>query len=833
MGFHIKFAYHNFGITHKRRGRRSGMKEGRLQKWFGQAGAGLSREMDRARARPGARRAAFLFVRFAMGFLLSQAVIFSGYAPFGVGLAAAGGAGMPGFFGILGALCGYMFLSEISVGLKYIAITVLVFAAGFVFQGSSAARRSLFMPLVAFAATAFVGIVFVAGDGFPPLETLLYAAELILAAGSAYFFRIALRPVRTARDCEPPAMDLRRLMSLLILLSCLFLSLSQVKLFGGLSPARCLTVLLVMLLAYRGGVGAGSAAGLSMGVALDLAAGTPFFSMAYGLTGLIGGAFQSAGKLACACVCVLVTAVSALWTGDGSLRLFVMLETFAASVAFMLIPDKALPFLSTAAPRRGMEEDTTRRLRDHVQFRLRSSAAAFRDLYESLVGSFTHLSHTNDEDIATVFDRTSDRVCKKCALAGVCWDREALSTFHTLSDTASSMLRKASLEPTDFPAYFSSRCLNFNRFVAVGNEELAALLYRRQFKLRLRESRLQLCHQYAELSRILQWLSEEAGETVEYDWGAENRLARYLQSKGVEGRVAVSADPNRRARVDIMSPDLSELVNERKKTTHDLSVLLGVRLGQPDQERGSFGERLTFMEAEPLAVAVGVAAHKKQGQTVSGDSGTYFKTNEGKLYLLLSDGMGSGREAALESGMAVRLLERFLRAGIQPETALGMLNSALILKGEQELGFVTVDLVSINLLNGEVVFHKYGAAPSYIKRGRKVNRVTSGALPAGLAVNGLVPVLDVTRIKVNPGDIILLASDGVAVQDEDEWLRQALADWGEGSPRELAGQVLEAAVREHGRRDDMTVLAVRLERKRPQPADDKSAVSANAPAAVS
>ena len=69
------------------------------------------------------------------------------------------------------------------------------------------------------------------------------------------------------------------------------------------------------------------------------------------------------------------------------------------------------------------------------------------------------------------------------------------------------------------------------------------------------------------------------------------------------------------------------------------------------------------MEAEPLTVSVGVAAVKKEGESISGDRGTYFKTEQGVLCVLLSDGMGSGENAARESVSTVRILERFLRAG--------------------------------------------------------------------------------------------------------------------------------------------------------------------------
>ena len=71
----------------------------------------------------------------------------------------------------------------------------------------------------------------------------------------------------------------------------------------------------------------------------------------------------------------------------------------------------------------------------------------------------------------------------------------------------------------------------------------------------------------------------------------------------------------------------------------------------------------------------------KEGQRVSGDAWAHFETAEGRLCLLLSDGMGSGESAHREAAMAVRLLERFLKAGIEPAVALKTLSGALALKG--------------------------------------------------------------------------------------------------------------------------------------------------------
>ena len=87
--------------------------------------------------------------------------------------------------------------------------------------------------------------------------------------------------------------------------------------------------------------------------------------------------------------------------------------------------------------------------------------------------------------------------------------------------------------------------------------------------------------------------------------------------------------------------------------------------------------------------------------------------------------MGTGEDAAAESVEAVQILERFLRSGVEPATAMKILNSVMLLRNGDEWGFATVDLMCVDLFTGETSFYKYGAAPSYVRSGGSVRRVSA------------------------------------------------------------------------------------------------------------
>ena len=199
---------------------------------------------------------------------------------------------------------------------------------------------------------------------------------------------------------------------------------------------------------------------------------------------------------------------------------------------------------------------------------------------------------------------------------------------------------------------------------------------------------------------------------------------------------------------------------------------------------------------------IGAALRPKEGETVCGDTVVSFRTEGGLLCLLLADGMGSGEAARRESALTCRLLEQFLQAGIEPEAAMKTLNAAMALRGAETGSFTTIDLITCRPETGEAAFFKYGAAPSYVKKGGTVRRITGGTAAP-----------DVTRATLEPGSFAVMVSDGVADPGRDEWLQNLLAGWDGEDPQTLAGLILSESVRRENLQDDCGVQVLYLSRE--------------------
>ena len=755
---------------------------------------------------PVVMRLAECSIRFLMAAVLAGAKMFGGFAMCGVAMVGASGPGTEGFAALLGACFGYLCFRGFVEGLRYVAASVLVFAVGFAFWDVPFCRRSWFIPATASLINGLVGFIYLSESGWSTAQVIFFFTEVLLTGALVYFYRLAVSVWEDVR--EESGLTVRQTVGVLVLGCTVLMTLARIQVMEELSLGRILAALLVMLAGWKGGVGAGSAVGITAGLAMDLAAGSPpYYTMTYAFAGLMAGVFWKQGKLFTVVAYVIANAAAVLWTWEAGAQISLLYEVFAASVVFLILPDKLVRRLGNLIRQDGVE-DGAQRARDYAARHLERTAAAFRELAAGLRDAFRPLP-PNTGDNSKIFSRAADRVCAKCALRELCWHREYQSTSTALNDTLPILLDKGRGTAADYPTYFSGRCVNMTSFVSAVNEELAAHLIRQQYRAKVRESRGAVCEQYGQLAAVLQQASAELSQELAVDVARQRRVQQRLAALGLEGESAVYYDENGHLRVEISGTGLSEL-NTPEELKH-LSELLGVSL-RPEEDSGE--GTLKLVESEPLMAVAGIAARQKEGQTVSGDAGAWFKDEAGRLHIFLCDGMGSGPEAHADSAGAIGLLEKFLRAGLEPTQALVTLNGALALRGEERGGFTTIDLLRVDLFTGKGALFKLGAAPTYVRHEGRTRKLTGQTLPAGLAVGqGVKP--DVLPLELTAGDWLVMASDGVTGA-EDDWVAQALEEWEGDSPRVLAQQLLEGCAHRETGQDDKTVVALKLTRRRPE-----------------
>lgn len=652
-------------------------------------------------------------IRFFLAAALTAAQFPEAGAPFALGCVAAAGAGGAGMAALLGTGLGTLLFLPFDQGLPHLAVAVLMVTTATALHGLKLLRRQWAVPFCAAALYLTVHLMYVV-QSLSPLERLpacLIAA--VLTGASAWAYGPLLEPGRASP--EPNALR--------FLAVTLLSGMTEVEV-AGISLGRAFTACLVMLTAWQEGVTAGMTMGLCAGLLMDLCAGTGelFFSAAYGFAGLITGLRAGRNRFSAAVIYLGATMLLLLTVRD-EMGLPLLGEALLACPVFLLIPGKALGGKRLQRPEPARQSAAV----EGLKARLTRTAAALRDLYDTLGRNI----QSTEENPAVIFDRAAEKVCRDCALCGLCWKKEYVSTFNALNDATAYLLERGRTLAKDYPGYFTSRCIHLTEFLTAINGETSAFLLRQQYRKQLEDARRSARGQYAQLGELLS--STAAG----------------------------------------------------------------------------LGDAVTVSAGAALSYRIGAALRPKDGEAVCGDSLSSFETDGGTLCLLLSDGCGSGEGARRESALTNRLLRQFLEAGVQPEAALKTLNAALALRSEETGSFATMDLLTLDLRSGDGALYKFGAAPTYIKKGGKVRRITGHALPVGLRDAPASP--DVTKFRLETGSFTVMVSDGVADALGDEWLQDLLAGWDGTDPQLLAALVMREAVKRGRLADDCGVQVLYLD----------------------
>ena len=755
---------------------------------------------------PGLVRWAEYIIRALLSGILAGAEIIGDFAPFGLGMVAASGPGLGGFCSLLGACFGYVAFRGFVEGLPYAAACILIFAVAFAFYDIKLCRQDWFMPTIAMFFGGMTGFVYRSNTFTDTRQIVGFAAELFLIAGSAYCNRQALSSWESR--AEEIYLNQRQRISLFIFLCTVLISLVQVRVLQEISLGCAVGVLVCIIATWKGGAGIGAAAGVCVGLTMDLALGQgPKYAIACGFAAVLAGALRSQSKLAATLAYVIGNASIVFWGWGIGPNMPLLYEVFIASVVFMVLPERILQYAEEMVRGdRQKKESVEEHSRTYVKEKLEYTADAFRELYDTLRTSFRRVA-PNDGDISTVFHRAANRVCVLCALRDHCWQREYAATMNALNDGLPAMTKRGRGEIEDFPVYFRNKCLNFSALLANANEELTALKYRRQYQSRARESREAVCRQYGLFAKTLNDITRKLNQELVRDVRRERRICRRLAS--MDAQSGVWYDSNGHLMLEIWGTQIDRLKGEEERKR--LSRMMEVPLCEAEEVIRNGVTCLRWRQAEPFMAVAGVAARKKEGQTVSGDAGAWFKGEDGCLYVLLCDGMGSGTEAHRESALAIRLLEKFLRAGMEPEEALNTLSAALALREESDGGFTTVDLFQLDLFTGEAGFYKLGAAPTYVRRKGAVSKVTGSALPAGLDSGDSKP--DVSKMRLEAGDSVVMISDGVSCAQEDTWIKATLAVYDGKDPKCLAWELIEKSGEHDGVTDDRTAVVLTVKRR--------------------
>lgn len=506
------------------------------------------------------------------------------------------------------------------------------------------------------------------------------------------------------------------------------------------------------------------------------------------------GAFTRYGKIARSVGFVFFCAVSTVVLGIDDNSWKILVEAAVAAAAFVCIPIEKIK-----VPESDFSDSTVALM---LRERLNFAADAIGGIGSGINAAADTLDRkysTNPEQIA---ERAADRACRSCPNSMVCWGKKYEQFRKEFSRLVTQLRTGFELTEFSMSPECAEECVNKNSVIRAISSEYSRYVSAAADERRIRELRRIYIDQLEGVRDILRDMGALKAEvkTANRARAAEKRAEKLLRDNGVElPQAFVMFDRRGKLRFEAYGTTEPRVTREYLGTL--LIKALGRDLELPEITGSSGRIRITTNERTALSAKIGAFQLPKGQNNVCGDCYDTFTDASGTLYVILSDGMGTGSRARVDSAMACSVLSKLLKGGISLPAALETVNNVLMIKSADE-SFATLDICRLDLNSGECAVYKAGAATTYIKSADRLVRATLSSPPAGLGGKLTVPA---QRFTVGAGDVIIMTTDG-AVLDE-QWLSRELSQ--RVDPCELSERIAKAArSAENGRDDDISVIAV-------------------------
>ena len=492
-------------------------------------------------------------------------------------------------------------------------------------------------------------------------------------------------------------------------------------------------IALVTILIYGWGNGAllGATTGLMMGLTYSCLCETSMsFVVAMAFSGFISGFLRRFGKLA-VIVPFIIGNIYIIYNGLGSSHISIIVcETLIASVVLFFMPkfiERKLDNLFDLG--KGLEAVRNNLLSPTKE--AKEKIGAVSEVFESLSEITVPTSKETEKETADVIKKYIlgyvNNKCISCSDMDECIDKE------NLDETAEFLAEKLENgEPIEHEM-LKFDCKHSKQIIDDIYNMYTNMRITRVLKLRELENTEKVAKQYREVSKLLDNIANDLKEGALVKDASQQKLRDELKFAGYnvyEDEFEKTEDLTEYTFVT----DILTNIDKQKKTIVELasnileqSMTVKLILNISKTEKS----KIKLISTPKYSISTEIVSETKSGEEVSGDTYLQTELNDLRKLTVISDGVGSGKDASKSSTAVVNMLDRLLSGGFSEEKAIEIVNNIVKLKGEDEL-YASLDAAIINQRNGECYFIKLGAAPTYLIADGKVVVITSNSIPVGL-----------------------------------------------------------------------------------------------------
>ena len=679
----------------------------------------------------------------------------------------------------------------------------------------------------------------------PMLFTTLKLSNVIftvlLSIITYIFYKIFVNAIDVIYEYgEKKVFSIEELMGASLLLAIAITALEPINILG-YSLKNVLCILIVLILGWKSGILVGTTGGVTIGIVLGIIGNEPPITIAaFAIAGMLSGIFSKVGKLGVIIGFIAGNIIITYVSNDNIEPIILFQEILIASLGLLLIPKKAEVAMNELFDNSTLLPDMNKRA-------LEESKETVNKL-SNISETISEMAKSYDEVAATVLENKEDITCEsenkeifKKELNNnidgmednILYD-DIKNSDEIINDIFKHLSKNKKLTKDVLILIFAkynnyiigTENGNINSSVENDMKDMIDVINKSYklskinfvWKKKLDEKNKSMSVQLQGVSEVISDLADDIRDSKNEKYTDKKELIRkILMQKGIViSDIKIKKNDSDRTIVTIYTKDCDENIeNMAKKIGRVLTKVLQEKMTlqkkksslKPDNDSLAF----SFISSDLYNLNVGIARAKKYNSPVSGDTSLQTKLNDGKYLLAISDGMGSGPEARKSSKIAIKMLERMLTSGFKKDVSIKMINSTLSANNDEDM-YATLDILILDLYQGNIEFIKNGACPTYIKRNKEVELVKSISLPTGI-INDIDLVVYDKDIK--DGDIIVMCSDGIVESNteylhKELWLKYFLEELQTDDVQQIADLIISEAIdNDYGKeKDDMTVIGL-------------------------
>ncbi|MDR0947170.1 MAG: SpoIIE family protein phosphatase [Ruminococcus sp.] len=477
------------------------------------------------------------------------------------------------------------------------------------------------------------------------------------------------------------------------------------------------------------------------------------------LVGTLSAVLFGSGKLSIAALFLIALLSGEILSGVPSGAINLCADAFCGALIYCLIPSRLTDYLKKITEVNFTEEYFSKKTENFAAL-INETSQAF-DKAGEILNNRQKISKNNRIDINAVLteeiESSRRKICAACSDSVFCpnfktgFPQSAMMTF------TRNLTLKGFLSESDISGSPTEYC---TRRPALTNEINRRETYRRakqnnaEFARNIRSAVSASLHSYEELLSAVtpKFLSDKT---------LTAKISSTLKEQNPGARFSLNAGfSNGLIYAEIFSDGEITVLNDKKtaeKFTEKISNIAGMKLRLSMHDTTGKNHRYIYAPKPPFFTEISVAQIPAKRGSVNGDTVREFSDGYGTDYVIISDGMGHGARARVESAMTASILSRLIKGGADPLAALKLTNILLRAKSDSEM-LSTVDLLCYNRYESTVKLYKMGASVTFLMSGGEITEYRSKTLPLGILTEFEA---DIFEFSVKPHDTCIMLSDGI------------------------------------------------------------------------